>query len=121
MSWNGYFSLMKDADGDTGLLSVNANEILYFCVVQNRIIAHTLQGEFYTGWASLDLLWRALKVSDPNFYRTDRAYIANLNKVVSIDREWCKLYFKDEQTDKHCYVARSKLAEIENRLHDFNA
>jgi DNA-binding LytR/AlgR family response regulator len=116
MEWGGSFSLLKDTEGETGFVSVPAEEILYFCVQHNQIIAHTEDAELYTGWDSLDRLWRAIKATDSRFYRTDRVFIANLSKVVKLDREWCKLYFQTTPDAKFCYVARSKLSEVATRI-----
>ncbi|MFC5703221.1 LytTR family DNA-binding domain-containing protein [Cohnella faecalis] len=116
MLWNGAFNLMEDTEGLTGFKSVHADDILFFCVQQNQIVAHTLEKQYFTGWDSLDRLWRAVKASDPRYYRTDRVYIVNLSKVVLLDQEWCKLYFGDDSTSKHCYVARSRLLEVKQRM-----
>jgi DNA-binding LytR/AlgR family response regulator len=121
MVWNGTFSLMVDAEEQAGFRSVHADDVLFFCVQQNQIIAHTLEEELFTGWFSLDKLWRALKVSDPRFYRTDRVYIVNLSKIKKLDREWGRIYFTDmpDSKAKHCYVARLKLAELQSRMNGF--
>lgn len=116
MCWDGRFSLMQDAEGNTGFRTVSADDILYFCIQQNQVIAHTLEDELFTGWSSLDLLWRAIKATDSRFYRTDRAFIANMSRATVFDREWCKLYFGEISNVKHCYVARSKQQEVEIRL-----
>ncbi|TJY38936.1 LytTR family transcriptional regulator [Cohnella pontilimi] len=118
MDWDGNFSLMVDSEGQAGFRTIHADDILFFCVQQNQIIAHTLEEELFTGWYSLDRLWQALKLSDPRFYRTDRVYIVNLSKIKKLDREWGKIYFTEDPgpTSKHCYVARLKLSEVQSRI-----
>jgi DNA-binding LytR/AlgR family response regulator len=118
MDWDGTFSLTQSADGSTGFISVNADDILYFIVDQNQIKAHTLAQEYFAGWDSLDRLSRALLACDSRFYRTDRIFIANLSKVRKLDTEWCKVYFVDTPDDKskHCYIARLKLGEVKRRI-----
>ncbi|QJD85933.1 LytTR family DNA-binding domain-containing protein [Cohnella herbarum] len=120
MNWDGTFSLTEKADGSAGFISINADEILYFCVdqSQSQIKAHTLEQEYYAGWDTLDRLMQALQTTAPQFYRTDRIFLVNLTKVRKIDTEWCKAYFIDapDYKSKYCYIARLKLGEVKRRI-----
>ncbi|MBW5448660.1 hypothetical protein GE107_21680 [Cohnella sp. CFH 77786] len=120
MRWDGTFTLMEHAEGNAGFRSVNADDILYFCVQQNQIVAHTFDEELFTGWYSLDRLWRALRMTDSRFYRTDRVFIVNLAKIRKVDRNWSKIYFTEDPApgEKHCYVAKLKMPEVEKRMEE---
>lgn len=120
MHWDGTFTFMLNVDGRMTLRSVDAEDILYFCVQQNQVVAHTSDEELFTGWYSLDRLWQALRSTDSRFFRTDRVYIVNLMKIRKLDRDWSKIYFTDNPAphSKHCYVARLKLPEVERSLHE---
>ncbi len=116
MSWDGTFTLSEKEDGSTGFVSVPAEDVLYFFFHQNQVKAQTTQKEYCTGWDSLDRLWKAIRGTDPRFYRTDRNYIANLAKIRQLDAEWCKGYFGEPPDAKYCYIARVRMQEVRRRL-----
>lgn len=121
MSWDGTFTLSAKEDGSTGFVSVPAEDVLYFFFHENQVKAQTSQQEYYAGWDSLDRLWKAIRGTDPRFYRTDRNYIANLARIRRLDEEWCKGYFEEhpDSRSKFCYIARVRMKEVQRRLAGF--
>jgi len=118
MDWDGTFSLSLHADGRSGFHTVHVDDIWYFHMQDNQVKAHTEEQEFFSGWDTLDRLWRALQQTETRFFRTDRIFIANLRQIKKLDPEWCKAYFVEQpdSKSKYCYIARLKLSEVKRRL-----
>ena len=114
-------TVTKDPDGENGLINIPISTIcfLQYASHVSRVVVHTENEEYYLP-GTLRYWIAVLNASGFCFYHAERNALINVEKVISIDRNFAYIYFNGE-AQKRCPVAFYQIDKTAQNLSVLNS